>query len=140
MKVYNDCAFTGGRMLGEAWRAFCRCHLCGAQGPEENRSDGNKAEEAARAAALRRYTPQLKPLPLEKVLGTEVELEIYGCSKLTRIKSPWHLGDVMQVTITSSFIEGDDRRYLSKNQYGKTWRCWERKPTKEEMEAAKWET
>lgn len=59
MEVYNDCAFTGGRILGAAWRAFYRCHLCGAQGPEETRSAGNKAEEAARAAALRRYTPPI---------------------------------------------------------------------------------
>ena len=28
---------------------------------------------------------------------------------------------------------------LEKDQYGKTWRCWTRRPTDEEREAAKWE-
>ena len=28
--------------------------------------------------------------------------------------------------------------YLYKNEYGKKWRCWLRKPTKEEMEGTPW--
>ena len=35
--------------------------------------------------------------------------------------------------------DGDEYRYFVETEYGKTWRCWSRKPTDEERKAAKWD-
>ena len=36
-------------------------------------------------------------------------------------------------------VHGDDDLRLDRDDYGKTWRCWSRRPTDEERKAAKWE-
>ena len=138
MEVYNDCVFTGGRILGAAWRAFYRCHLCRAQGPEETRSAGNKAEEAARAAALRRYTPILKPMTLEEVIAFDGEIwmedksdfDVWACRCFF---------NRAEKKMTVHYI-AMNTEVLEFSTYGKTWRCWERKPTEAERSAAEWET
>lgn len=35
--------------------------------------------------------------------------------------------------------DGDEYRYFAEDEYGKTWRCWSRRPTDEERKAAKWD-
>ena len=37
------------------------------------------------------------------------------------------------------FIGDEDEEYLTRAGYNKIWRCWPRKPTDEEREAAKWD-
>ena len=131
--IYNDAVWcTGNGEFREAYHAFYRCRKCGAQGPVEYRSHGPAAEEAARAAAMRRHTPPIKPMTFE-------EVERLACSDSIDDEIPLYLED----------IDGDNgweisyqlRRlcFNAKDDYGKTWRCWERMPTKEERSAAEWE-
>jgi hypothetical protein len=44
----------------------------------------------------------------------------------------WGYVEVTEMGVDSSF------RRIS-HQYGKTWRCWNKEPTKEQAKAAKWE-
>ena len=147
------CPFCGAEMLfdkmtyfreGERmWEAYSCCANgdCGAEGPKvEGMQSGEKAMEAARAAALRRYTPLLKPMTFGEILGKEAELEIRDNCKTKRVIVPYHLDETIEVLWEDSFLTGEDRRYLSKSLYGKTWRCWERTPTDEERRSAEWET
>jgi hypothetical protein len=130
------------------WTA-CTNDKCTAEGPMVTGFDSEEeAIEAAKAAARRHYIPPakrpsrpvpLKPMTSDEILGKEVELEIRFNYKTKRVIAPYHLGETMEVLWEDSFITGEDRRYLSKSLYGKTWRCWERKPTDEERSAAEWE-
>lgn len=36
------------------------------------------------------------------------------------------------------FIDGDEARWIYE-QYGKTWRCWDKRPTNKQRREAKWE-
>lgn len=140
--------YSRGRVLGE-WRdyydAHLRCTKCGAQGPFESWNTAEGAKEAARAAALRRYTPPLKPMTLEEAYEAEycyLEHDTKGMD--TQIVM---LGMMSTNARNESRVEilefGEDADYCGKlecSDYGKTWRCWERKPTDEERSAAGWET
>lgn len=48
------------------------------------------------------------------------------------LQEGWGYTDVYEMGLEQSF-----RR--NKNEYGKTWRCWNKEPTKEQAKAAKWE-
>ena len=102
------------------------CKECDAYAPSGD------SEKNAIAAALRRYTPPIKPLTLEEV---SEHVKDHDAAPLwyqeihSDLNSEWVLAD----TVSQWIIE----KYVS--WYGKTWRCWERKPTEEEMEAAAWE-
>lgn len=133
----------GAKKREQRWNAWTSCTNddCGADGPivAELESE-QEAIDAAIAAALRRYTPPIKPMTFGEILGKEVELEIrYNC-KTKRVIVPYHLDETIEVLWENSFITGEDKRHLSKSMYGKTWRCWERNPTDEERSAAEWET
>ena len=117
------------------WNAWTNClnYNCGAEGPivVEFESE-QEAIKAARAAAMYRYTPPLKPMTFE-----EVERLAYSAS----------LDDEMPLYLED--VEGDNEWEISyrlrrlcfnaKNEYGKTWRCWSRKPTYVERRRAEWE-
>ena len=91
-----------------------------------------EAIKAARAAALRRYTLPINPMTFEDV---------------ERIARSDNIDD--EIPLYLEDVDGDNgweisynlRRlcYTAKDDYGKTWRCWERKPTDEERSAAEWE-
>ena len=137
--IYNDAVWcTGEGKLHEAYHAFYRCRKCGAQGPVEYRSHGPAAEEAARAAALRRYNPPLKPMTRQEL----PRRYLMPCWIEQRGEDAFpDLLDKDSVGFYGKFenLNARETNYLFYAQYGKTWRCWERKPTKEEMEAAGWE-
>lgn len=138
--IYNDAVWcTGKGKFHEAYHAFYRCRKCRAQGPVEYRSHGPAAEEAARAAALRRYTPPLKPMTLEEATNTE-EAVWYEYNDSTRTEKI----DCVALPEAKAYTEictlrRDSAWLVTTECYGKTWRCWERKPTDEER-SAEWET
>ena len=114
---------------------FCLCAAC------ESTSPARASKEAALSAALHRAEPEMRPLTLEEVKahcakGPDVEPLWIEFSRKTTL-SRWIL--------VAPNIECNEpatvTRYLDiwENDYGKTWRCWPRKPTPEQMAAEKWE-
>lgn len=139
------CPYCGAEMsvsIGEdepdynAW-TVCTRNGCTAEGPlVTGYETSEEAEEAAIAAALRRYTPPIKPMPLEKVLATDAEvfMEANGDYGVWACRCFVYMhGKAVIVHYIDSL--DDIHRFAD---YGKTWRCWERKPTDEERRAAEW--
>lgn len=130
MSIYFDSPGWGGRTL---------CKGCDALGP---RITGYKtkadAEAAALAAAQARYLPPNRPLTLEEVkahckggasampLWVEFDDGINGWVRI----APKSKG--CELEYVSDFVD------LMLQQYKKSWRCWLKKPTQEEMDAAGW--
>lgn len=120
--------YSRGKVLGE-WKyyydAHLRCTGCGAQGPFARWNTPEGAKEAAKAAALRRYTALLKPMTLEEVKDLRV-----GTLVWSEHIPKWRADDGMCVYNGNP---GDG--------YGRLYRYWAgRKPTDEERSAAGWET
>lgn len=113
----------------------CFCRECGVYTPKRS------TPEEALSAALHRAEPEMRPLTLEEVKahcakGPDAEPLYIEFSHRTTL-SRWIL--------VSPNIECNEpatvTRYLDiwEQDYGKTWRCWPRKPTPEQMAAEKWE-
>lgn len=87
------------------------------------------------AELLKAEVPRV--LSLEELMGFDGAFLVeYNKSFLSRDPS-WqmlHFMDDKWVHIwRPRFVE-----HYSKEQYGKTWRCWSRRPTEEQMEATPW--
>ena len=113
----------------------CFCRECGVYTPKR------PTPEEALSAALHRAEPEMRPLTLEEVRahcakGPDAEPLYIEFSRRTTL-SRWIL--------VSPNIECNEpatvTRYIDiwEQDYGKTWRCWPRKPTPEQMAAEKWE-
>lgn len=141
------CPYCGGNMEphsihGNQGEELCwySCRECEAISPNK------KTKEEARAAALRRAEPENRVLGLGEAQricakGDAVwleEMKTITATQLTDIK----------LAHVSFLDEQNDACYIHTffvkfpimaEKYGKTWRCWLRKPTPEEMEREKWE-
>lgn len=146
------CPWCGAEMRAsvamlDVYGAIARyeCSYCHACGPQRRGLQKEETSAAARAAAIRRYTPPLKPMTLEEAYEAEycyLEHDTKGMD--TQIVM---LGMMSTNARNESRVEilefGEDADYCGKlecSDYGKTWRCWSRKPTDEERSAAEWET
>lgn len=133
------CPYCGAEMMMEKYDNkeiyWYICAKCGCAAPM------GKNPEAALSAALHRAEQELRPLTLEEVKahcakGPDAEPLYIEFSHRTTL-SRWIL--------VSPNIECNEpatvTRYLDiwEQDYGKTWRCWPRKPTPEQMAAEKWE-
>lgn len=126
-------------MGGYNWTVQAKCRECGALSPKVYGRTQQEAENKLFVTALRRYTPLIKPMTLEEVWKEEDPVYVEGKN------GALYIGDFYA---SMSAKNGWDMQTLGsakpqlilEDDYGKNWRCWERKPTKEEMEAAKWET
>lgn len=111
------------------------CRECNATGPTE------KTREAALSATLHRAEPENHPLTLEEIIAKlenkEPDVVWVECTVL-----------MAAVPMCPSHRHGDTAFFLAPlvractgtlSNYDKTWRCWSRKPTPEQMAAAKWE-
>ena len=51
----------------------------------------------------------------------------------------WDLGSIWKWT-GAAFVQerAEDHRIYNRDSYGKVWRCWNTKPTKEQREGTKW--
>lgn len=110
------------------------CRECNATGPTE------KTREAALSAALHRAEPEMRPLTLEEAQKQSknknvVWLEMPGkpYAEVAYVTPTDKLSSICFVYILSSTLT------MHSKKYGKLWRCWPRKPTPEQMAAAKWE-
>lgn len=126
---------------------WCACYICPdcpcVNSPEvEGFKTAEEALEAAKAAALRRYTPPLKPMTLEEVKEVkavwiedpeqEYESKLYPAIY-------WGVGNGSYSVFVADIDDGEERAWYRNEEYGTWWRCWSRKPTDEERSAAGWE-
>lgn len=139
------CPYCGAEMkrnwkctgYGEAAReAWYVCEVCKSDSPTVWGCDYETAVKLATEAALRRYTPPQKPMSFEAVLTTDAELwmeerndgAVWACRCFF---------NGLDKRITAQYIASYPQE-LDYADYGRTWRCWFQRPTKEQMEAATW--
>lgn len=110
------------------------CRECNATGPTE------KTPVEAFSAALHRAEPEMRPLTLEEAQKQSknknvVWLEMPGkpYAEVAYVTPTDKLSSICFVYILSSTLT------MHSKKYGKLWSCWPRKPTPEQMAAAKWE-
>ena len=133
------CPWCGAEMYAtggyhDMWTGQMTCKGCGANGPRvRSLCGGETVLGEARAAALRRYTPPIKPMTFE-------EVERIVRSDNIDDETPLYLEDVYGHNCWEISYKMTYMCRALKDDYGKTWRCWERKPTEEERSAAEWET
>lgn len=121
-----------------------KCPYCGAETRlnENNRADQKDAGIRPFSAALHRAEPEMRPLTLEELKahcakGRDAE-PLWAEFREECAISRWIFAvippDVFDRPVLSEWIATD-----RSEKYGKEWRCWPRKPTPEQMAAAKWE-
>lgn len=112
------------------------CRECNATGPTE------KTPVEAFSAALHRAEPENHPLTLEEIIAElgnkELDVVWVECTVLMGAVPmlPSHRHED-----TAFFFASLTRQACTEtlSNYGKTWRCWPRKTTPEQMKAEKWE-
>lgn len=146
MTEIPKCPYCGAEMEDHSYCWICR--KCHAGSPiviyEEKAKSMTEDEKTAyaREAALRRAEPENRVLTVEEILAKANEedwnfvwLE-HKESRTTMQLCPWHrerdkiifCGLPFDAQIAANIVE-----------IRKTWRCWLRKPTLEQMRTEKWE-
>lgn len=115
----------------------CFCRECGVYTPKRS------TPEEAFSAALHRAEPEMRPLTLEDLDEMAckddwefVWLEYQRVPSFLAQGCPYYVNEVHVWLLTPGT---DDKFSYPTNDYNKTWRCWLRKPTPEQMAAEKWE-
>ena len=112
------------------------CMECNAKGPTEN------TPVEAFSAALHRAEPEMRPLTLEEIYA-KIDDEDWNVvwiegpdSQKAEPMCPYYKEENKIVFCAPPFV-----RVLEEtiSRYGKSWRCWPRKTTPEQMAAEKWE-
>ena len=119
------------------WWARGKCLFCSALSPIVYGETEEAAREWAKTAALRRYTPPIKPMTLEELITTDGEVYMDGKYN-TKTWACRCFGNCSSKTVTVYYITMD-AEVLNFESYGRVWRCWERKPTDDERGAVEWE-
>lgn len=123
---------------GPARKVWFKCENCRSISPIEWGENYDVALKTATEYALRRNTPILKPLnpmTLEEVKGASrawIEVMAEGWD-MQFVEMDKRSGGVVYQTPGSEQLYG-----VLYDDYGKTWRCWESKPTEEERSTAGW--
>ncbi len=112
------------------------CRECNATGPTE------KTPVEAFSAALHRAEPEMRPLTLEEIYA-KIDDEDWNVvwiegpdSQKAEPMCPYYKEENKIVFCAPPFVRVWEETI---SRYGKSWRCWLRKPTAEEMEREKWE-
>lgn len=140
------CPYCGAEMMDDSYT--WTCPKCYSNSPvviwDEEKIKGMTEEEKmayAREAALHRTEPEMRLLTLEEVKA--------HCAKVQDAE-PLYIEFSRRTTLSRWILVAPNiecnepatvTRYLDiwEQDYGKTWRCWPRKPTPEQMAAEKWE-
>lgn len=109
---------------------------CNATGPTK------KTPGEAFSAALHRAEPEMRPLTLEEISEKVYDVDWDFVWLETK-------GDIFQLQLCPRYVNeevlgfcwplSDDEIEANIEEMGKSWRCWPRKPTPEQMTAEKWE-
>lgn len=108
------------------------CRECNATGPTES------TPVEAFSAALHRAEPENRLL----TLGEAQQISSEDGGTWMEEKTAWGLAHITPIDNQTGacYIYTFFAKFpLMAEKYGKTWRCWSRKPTPEQMEAEKWE-
>lgn len=112
------------------------CRECNATGPTE------KTREAALSAALHRAEPKMRPLTLNEICA-KIDDEDWNVvwiegpdSQKAEPMCPYYKEENKIVFCAPPFVRVWEETI---SRYGKSWRCWTRKPTPEQMAEEKWE-
>lgn len=169
MSETPKCPYCGDKMAihvlprttePEFFSAWYQCVTCESTSPRiefiGNTSQA-KIEERMRTVSLRRAEPKNRVLTLEEARNAEVDTFGTAMHWLELKIHPYKCeGEEIRhaVLAVSIFFEnesedgeadvmysctGEPSAWLFQKEYGKRWRCWLRKPTKEEMEGTPWE-
>lgn len=145
------CPYCGAEMKVDAvrltqhnWVGWSHCENCRSVGPSKSKCYTEKeAEEAAISAALHRAEPEMKPLTLEEVNANCVEnsnsVLLYVEFWQVPTASRWIMIHEKDVTRNRNSVAIENYLKSKGQKYNILWRCWPRKPTPEQMTAAKWE-
>lgn len=130
------------------WCTQATCDECGAASPFISGMETEKdAYEVTREKAMRRWQEPNRVLTLDEVLeiacedyNTEQETVMYleygedyeGYAIVTDLET-----DGSKILLEFSGIGGGVKQ--NEKDYGSLWRCWRRKPTKNERENTPWE-
>lgn len=164
-KEVPSCPYCGGEMRIEkpifadkfdaslvnakaGWCTQATCNECGAASPFISGMETEKdAYEVAREKTMRRWQEPNRVLTLDEVLeiacedyNTEQETVMYleygedyeGYAIVTDLET-----DGSKILLEFSGIGGGVKQ--NEKDYGSLWRCWRRKPTKNERENTPWE-
>ena len=112
------------------------CRECNATGPTE------KTPVEAFSAALHRAEPEMRPLTLNEIYAKIYDEDwnvvwIEGPdSQKAEPMCPYYKEENKIIFCAPPFVRVWKETI---SRYGKSWRCWPRKPTPEQMSAEKWE-
>ena len=112
------------------------CRECNATGPTE------KTPVEAFSAAIHRADPEMRPMTLEEIYAKIYDEDwnvvwIEGPdSQKAEPMCPYYKEENKIVFCAPPFVRVWEETI---SRYGKSWRCWPRKPTPEQMAAWKWE-
>ena len=112
------------------------CRECNATGPTE------KTPVEAFSASLHRAEPKMRPLTLDEIYA-KIDDEDWNVvwiegpdSQKAEPMCPYYKEENKIVFCAPPFVRVWEETI---SRYGKSWRCWPRKPTPEQMAAEKWE-
>lgn len=112
------------------------CRECNATGPTEN------TPVEAFSAAIHRAEPEMRPLTLDEICA-KIDDEDWNVvwiegpdSKKAEPMCPYYKEENKIVFCAPPFVRVWEETI---SRYGKSWRCWPRKPTPEQMAAVEWE-
>ena len=130
-------------MEGHNWTVRAKCRNCNAVSPDGcGRTEQGALNDMMRIV-LRRYTPPIKPMTIEDIMRVRYETAAFWIEFAGTYKEEpachWYLWSGL-LGYSAKVVGYCEPWFLPMADYGKTWRCWERKPTDEERSAAEWET
>lgn len=131
------------RLTQHNWVGWYHCENCRSVGPSKSNCYTEKdAEESALSAALHRAEPETRPLTLDEIYAKLYDedwnvawIEVPDSQKAEPM-CPYYKEENKIVFCAPPFVRVWKETI---SRYGKSWRCWPRKPTTEQMAAEKWE-
>lgn len=143
------CPYCGAEMklhrCNSSIRIWYECN-CGSESPHISPNWAKDTEEswreAALSAALHRAEPEMRPLTLDEIYAKIDDKDwnvvwIEGPdSQKAEPMCPYYKEENKIVFCAPPFVRVWEETI---SRYGKSWRCWPRKPTTEQMAAEKWE-
>lgn len=143
------CPYCGAEMklhrCNSSIRIWYECN-CGSESPHISPNWAKDTEESWRestiSAAIHRAEPEMRPLTLNEIYA-KIDDEDWNVvwiegpdSQKAELMCPYYKEENKIVFCAPPFVRFWEETI---SRYGKSWRCWPRKPSPEQMAAEKWE-